>query len=87
MSPVFVTFSAADMQWQDLHRHFPGLSPDLRLDEPAGRRFVWDRVSLSLPTTSTASSGRRADLVMYTVSSGYRLPLPWTTKQRSPELS
>ena len=24
MSPVFLTFSAADMQWQDLHRHFPG---------------------------------------------------------------
>ena len=23
-SPVFVTFSAADMQWQDLLRHFPG---------------------------------------------------------------
>jgi ATP-dependent DNA helicase PIF1 len=26
MSPVFVTFSAADMQWHDLHRHFPGFS-------------------------------------------------------------
>ncbi len=23
-SPVFVTFSAADIQWQDLHRHFTG---------------------------------------------------------------
>ena len=28
-SPVFVTFSAADMQWQDLHRHFPGFSEPL----------------------------------------------------------
>src|SRR5258707_14350168 len=26
MSSVFVTFSAADMQWQDFHRHFPGFS-------------------------------------------------------------
>jgi hypothetical protein len=24
MSPVFLTFSAADIQWPDLHRHFPG---------------------------------------------------------------
>ena len=24
MSPVFITFSVADMQWQDLHQHFPG---------------------------------------------------------------
>jgi hypothetical protein len=26
-SPVFITFSAADMQWQDLHQHFPGFTP------------------------------------------------------------
>jgi hypothetical protein len=26
MSPVFITFSAADMQWHDLQRHFPGFS-------------------------------------------------------------
>ena len=24
MSLVFLTFSAADIQWQDLYRHFPG---------------------------------------------------------------
>ena len=24
MSPVFVTFSVADMQWEDLYQHFPG---------------------------------------------------------------
>ena len=41
-SPVFVTFSAADMQWQDLHRRFPGFSPNLTPNDPAGR--VWDRV-------------------------------------------
>jgi hypothetical protein len=26
MSSVFITFSTADIQWQDLHRHFPGFS-------------------------------------------------------------
>lgn len=44
MSPVFLTFSAADMQWHDLHRHFPGFSDVALADDPTRRRFVWDGV-------------------------------------------
>jgi ATP-dependent DNA helicase PIF1 len=44
MSPVFVTFSAADMQWQDLHRHFPGWADVAAADDRTRRKFVWDRV-------------------------------------------
>jgi ATP-dependent DNA helicase PIF1 len=44
MSPVFVTFSAADMQWQDLHRHFPGWTDLAAADDRTRRTFVWDRV-------------------------------------------
>jgi hypothetical protein len=40
MSPVFVTFSAADMQWEDLHRHFPGYSTVATEDDRTRRRFV-----------------------------------------------
>jgi ATP-dependent DNA helicase PIF1 len=42
MSPVFVTFSAADMQWKDLHRHFPGYST-IESDR-IRRQFIWDMV-------------------------------------------
>ena len=44
MSPVFVTFSAADMQWEDLHRHFPGYSTVATEDDRTRRRFIWDMV-------------------------------------------
>ena len=44
MSPVFVTFSAADMQWQDLHRHFPGFSDVATADDRTRRTFIWDGV-------------------------------------------
>jgi hypothetical protein len=44
MSPVFVTFSAADMQWQDLHWHFPGFSDIATADDRTRRTFIWDRV-------------------------------------------
>src|SRR6195952_3364640 len=44
MSPVFVTFSAADMQWQDLHRHFPGFTNLALADDRVRRTFVWDGV-------------------------------------------
>ena len=44
MSPVFVTFSAADMQWEDLHRHFPGYSTVATADDRARRHFIWDMV-------------------------------------------
>lgn len=44
MSPVFVTLSAADMQWQDLHRHFPGFSDVATAIDTVRRRFIWNRV-------------------------------------------
>jgi hypothetical protein len=43
-SPVFVTFSAADMQWQDLHRHFPNYSDIASADNRTLRTFIWDKV-------------------------------------------
>ena len=43
-SPVFVTFSAADMQWHDLHRHFPGFADVSTADDYTRRRFVWEKV-------------------------------------------
>lgn len=44
MSPVFLTFSAADMQWQDLHRHFPGWAEVAVRDDRARHTFAWDAV-------------------------------------------
>jgi hypothetical protein len=44
MSPVFVTFSAADMQWEDLHQHFPGYSTVSTEDDHTRRKFIWDMV-------------------------------------------
>ena len=44
MSPVFVTFSAADVQWQDLHRHFPGWVDVTLADDHTRRTFAWDGV-------------------------------------------
>jgi hypothetical protein len=43
-SPVFLVFSAADMQWQDLHRHFPCFSDVALADDLTRSRFVWDGV-------------------------------------------
>jgi ATP-dependent DNA helicase PIF1 len=44
MSPVFITFSAADIQWHDLHRHFPGFSEVSEANDHVRHKFVWDRV-------------------------------------------
>lgn len=44
MSPVFMTFSAADMQWQDLHRHFSGYTDLGDADDRTRRTFVWEGV-------------------------------------------
>jgi hypothetical protein len=44
MSPVFLTFSAADMQWEDLYRHFPGYSAVAVEDDRTRRQFIWDMV-------------------------------------------
>jgi hypothetical protein len=43
-APVFITFSAADMQWQDLHRHFPDWTTVKNGSETARRQFIWDKV-------------------------------------------
>jgi hypothetical protein len=42
MSPCFVTFSVANMQWQGLHRHFPGFADVMTANDTIRRRFVWD---------------------------------------------
>jgi hypothetical protein len=44
VSLVFVTFSAADMQWQDLHRHFPSYTDVVGAKERVLRTFIWDGV-------------------------------------------
>lgn len=43
-APVFVTFSAADMQWQDLHRHFPGYQEAVTNNEAARKTWIWAMV-------------------------------------------
>jgi ATP-dependent DNA helicase PIF1 len=43
-SPVFITLSAADMQWVDLHRHFPGFPAVTTRDDRFRHQFVWDSV-------------------------------------------
>lgn len=43
-SPVFLTFSTADMQWQDLYRHFPGFADVMTANDAIQCKFVWDRV-------------------------------------------
>jgi ATP-dependent DNA helicase PIF1 len=40
MSPVFITFSNADMQWQDLHRHFPSWSEVSQANDSVWRKFI-----------------------------------------------
>jgi hypothetical protein len=44
MAPVFITFSTADMQWVDLHRHFPEYSPDILTNDILRKRFIWEGV-------------------------------------------
>ena len=41
---VFLTFSAADMQWPDLHKHFLGYSRATDGDYHMLRELVWDGV-------------------------------------------
>ncbi|CAG8983615.1 hypothetical protein HYALB_00004637 [Hymenoscyphus albidus] len=40
-SPVFVTFSAADIQWQDLHRHFTGWEGVVGATDTVRYQFIW----------------------------------------------
>jgi hypothetical protein len=44
MALVFVTFSAADMQWRDLYRHLLGWTAVQNRSEIARRQFIWDRI-------------------------------------------
>jgi hypothetical protein len=43
-SAVFITFSCADMQWHDLHRHFPGWEEFEGATDAAKSKFVWNSV-------------------------------------------
>ena len=43
-SPVFVTFSAADMQWQDLHRHFTGWEGVVGATDTVRFQFIWKAI-------------------------------------------
>lgn len=43
-SPVFVTFSAADMQWQDLHRHFTGWEAVTGAIDTVRHQFIWKAI-------------------------------------------
>jgi hypothetical protein len=40
-SPVFVTLSAADMQWQDLHQHFTGWDKVKGAGDTVRFQFIW----------------------------------------------
>ena len=44
MAPVFVTFSAADMQWQDLHRHLPGWADVESATDAVRRKLIWQGI-------------------------------------------
>jgi ATP-dependent DNA helicase PIF1 len=48
MSPVFVTFSTADIQWQDLHRHLPSFLDMATADDCTQCTFIWNRVQNNL---------------------------------------
>ncbi len=44
MSPVFITFSCADLQWHDLHRQLPRYDNFLAGNSIIRRRIVWENV-------------------------------------------
>ena len=44
IGPVFLTFSCADMQWDDLQRHFPRYEEYHTGSESVRRRIVWQNV-------------------------------------------
>src|SRR4029077_9452475 len=43
-SAVFITFTCADMQWHDLHRHFPGWEGFEGATDAARSKFIWKSV-------------------------------------------
>jgi ATP-dependent DNA helicase PIF1 len=44
VSPVFLTFSCADMQWHDLQRHLPRFQEYLIADDSTRQRIVWQNI-------------------------------------------
>ena len=44
MSPVFITFSCADLQWHNLHRQMPQYDDFLAGNDMVRRRIVWENV-------------------------------------------
>jgi ATP-dependent DNA helicase PIF1 len=43
-APVFLTFSCADMQWQDLQRHLPRFADYLTGDDRTRQQIVWSNI-------------------------------------------
>jgi hypothetical protein len=43
-APVFLTFSCADMQWQDLQRHLPRFTDYLTGDDRTRQQIVWSNI-------------------------------------------
>jgi hypothetical protein len=44
MSPVFITFSCADLQWHNLHRQLPRYDEFLASNDIVRRRIMWQNV-------------------------------------------
>jgi Helitron helicase-like domain at N-terminus len=44
MSPVFLTFSCADLQWHDLHRHLPRYDQYRAGNAIVRRHITWENV-------------------------------------------
>jgi len=44
MSPVFITFSCADLQWHDLHRQLPRYDEFLAGNDTVRRNIMWQNV-------------------------------------------
>ena len=44
ISPVFITFSCADLQWHDLHRQLPRYDEFLARNDTVRRNIIWQNV-------------------------------------------
>ena len=77
MSPVFITFSNADMQWQDLHRHFPGWSEVSQANDSVRRRFIWDRVQDQPHIIAHYVTIRRKAFMEYVISPLFKYEDYW----------
>ena len=77
MSPVFITFSNADMQWQDLHRHFPGWSEVSQANDSVRRKFIWDRVQDQPHVIAHYVTIRRKAFMEYVISPLFKYEDYW----------